>query len=202
MATSHTILRLGQRDQGRPVSADEFANAEFDEPWRYERVGGRLVVMAPAGEDHIQISEPLRDYLGAYRLSHPEVVRRVASEAWIEIDADHDRVADIAVYLEASNQTGPIPVRVPDLSFEIVTPGRRNQHRDYVERRAEYARRGVREYVIVDRTQAHVLILTLAGREYTEQTLCRGDTYTSPHLPDLAIPLAEILPPESTTESR
>src|SRR4051794_19970584 len=104
MATSHTILRLGRRDRGRAVTADEFALAEFEEPWRYERVGGRLVVMAPAGEEHIETSEPWRDYLGAYRLNHPEVVRRVASEAWIRVDEDRDRVADIAVYLAESNQ--------------------------------------------------------------------------------------------------
>jgi len=197
MATSHTILRLGRRDHGRPLTFDEFSSAQFDEPWRYERVGGRLIVMAPAGEDHIETSEPLRDYLGAYRLSHPDVVRRVASEAWIRIDEDQDRVADIAVYLQGSSQTEPIPLRTPDLVFEVVTPGRRNERRDFVERRAESARRGIREYVIIDRSQARVTILTLDGGTYQENTLWRNDLYTSPHLPGLAIPLADVLPPRS-----
>ena len=99
MATTRTNLRLGKRDEGRLVSSEDFAEAEFDEPWKYEREDGRLIVMAPAGEEHSDIAEDWRDWLGAYRLIHRDVVHRVASESWVRVDGGTDRIGDIAVYL-------------------------------------------------------------------------------------------------------
>jgi hypothetical protein len=43
-------LVLGPDDNGRILTDEEFAEAEFQEPWRFERVAGRLVVMSPEGK--------------------------------------------------------------------------------------------------------------------------------------------------------
>jgi len=186
-------LTLGPDDHGRPVSADEFADADFLEPWRFERAEGRLIVMPPSGPGHRETAEPFRDHLGAYRLAHPDLVQLVCSEAWVRPDADGDRVGDIAVYL-ARNPPAPIPIdRVPDLMFEVVSPGKVARERDYIEKRAEYHKLGVREYVIVDRFAGTVTVLTYAIEGYDERVLRAADTYTSPLLPGLAVPLAEIL---------
>src|SRR5262245_17448235 len=99
MSAPSTVLRLGRADDARRLSSAEFAGADVEEPWTYEREGGRLLVMVPAGERHVDASETWRDWLGAYRLDHPEVVDRVVSEAWVRIDDDTDRVGDIGVYL-------------------------------------------------------------------------------------------------------
>jgi Uma2 family endonuclease len=48
------VLALGPDDNGRLVSDDEFAAADFAEPWKYERVEGRLVVMYPNGPEHVR----------------------------------------------------------------------------------------------------------------------------------------------------
>ena len=66
-------------DAGRAVSSEDFASADFEEPWRYERVEGKLVVVAPVGEDHTDMSDPWRDPLAVYKLAHLEIVRRVVS---------------------------------------------------------------------------------------------------------------------------
>ena len=63
MATLQHALRLGPSDHGRAVSAEEFAAADYDGPWRYEREQGRLIVMPPDGPGHDGSSEPLRDHL-------------------------------------------------------------------------------------------------------------------------------------------
>ncbi len=49
MATSAeaTELSVGWKDRGRHLTDEEFAEAFFDEPWRYELADGRLVVMSP-----------------------------------------------------------------------------------------------------------------------------------------------------------
>jgi Uma2 family endonuclease len=192
--TADDQLHLGQLDDGRPTSAEEFAAAEFDEPWTYERVDGRLVVMAPDGTGHVLQSEPWRDRLGAYRLAHPEIVQVVVSQAWIHVDEDNTRIADIGVYLGGPPAALNIPDQVPDLVFEIVSPGKTSRRRDYVEKRAQYEKLGVREYVIIDRFDKKVTVLTLGEAGYVERVLTPEDVYRSPLLPGFEVILAEVLP--------
>src|SRR4051794_12379141 len=97
-------LILGPDDHGSPVSGEQFASAEYLEPWKYERVEGRLVVMAPDGADHDGCSEPLRDHLGAYRLARPDVVQMVVSEAWVRVDEGTDGIGDIGVFLASDRR--------------------------------------------------------------------------------------------------
>ena len=187
-------IELGPLDAGRSVSSAEFALAFFEEPYQYERVAGRLEVMSPDGWEHVETSEPWRDYLGAYRLAHPEIVRRVTSQAWVRIDADNDRIGDIGVYLMRDPLPARTPDLVPDLIFEFVSPSRADRRRDYIEKRADYQRVGVREYIIVDRFDRQVTVLTLQDGRYAERVIQADGTYESPLLPGFAVPLAGIWP--------
>jgi Uma2 family endonuclease len=186
------FLTLGPDDDGRFVSADEFASAEFVEPWKYEREGGKLVVMSPDGQKHHDSSRPWRRCRNAYWLDHPELVEDVIVGSWVRPDAGTDRVGDIGIYLVANGPVAPIPDRIPDLMFEVVSPGKKSRERDYVKKRAEYHQLGVREYVIVDRKARRVTVLNLAPDAYEEQVLMVADTYRTPVLPGLEIPLAEV----------
>jgi Uma2 family endonuclease len=189
---SDTRLELGPDDEGRALSADEFADAIYQEPWRYERVSGRLVVMAPDGEGHIDATDPWLERLIVYRVAHRDVVRRVVPNAWIRVDDGTDRIGDLGVYLAGDPGPTKIPDRIPDLMFEMVSPGRVSHDRDYVVKRGEYERLGVREYVVVDRFTRRVTVFTLEPGGYVERTLTEADTYTSPLLPGLAVVLAEV----------
>ncbi len=194
MSTARPILRLGKRDEGLPVSSEEFAEADFDAPWKYEREDGRLIVMAPAGEGHSYVSEPWRDRLGAYRLAHPDVVDLVVSEAWVRVDGGTDRIGDIGVYLVSDRPMSRRPDRVPDLMFEVVSEDKISRDRDYVRKRAEYQRLGVREYVIIDRFRRVVTVLTLAEGGYAERHLSADAVYESPLLPGFSVRLFEVFP--------
>ena len=182
---SRSKLYLTRKDDGLLLSRDEFAEAEFEESGRYERVHGRLQVMVPAGEDHVDSWEPFRDSLVAYKLQHRDLVHRVVSEAWIAIGDQIDRIADLAVYLTTGR--GRIPNRVPELVIEIVSPG--SEERDYREKRTEYEQIGVQEYVIVDHHMHRMTVLRLEQNEYVETALGPDDVYTTPLLPGLEIPL-------------
>ena len=186
-------LCLGKLDDGRPTSAGEFADAFYEEPWKYERIDGRLVVMSPEGTGHVLQSEPWRDRLGAYRINHPDLIQAVVSQAWVRLD-DGDRIADIGVYLIGKTETLDIPDQVPDLIFEIVSRAKKDKRRDYVEKRAEYQKIGVREYVIVDRFAGKVTVLTLVEGTYQERVLTAADLYATPLLPGFEVRLAEVLP--------
>jgi Uma2 family endonuclease len=193
MAIQQPVLHLGPHDQGRIVSADEFAEAEYAEPWKYERDQGRLIVMPPDGPGHDRCSEPVRDHLGAFRLAHPGLVDEVVSEAWVRVDGGTDRIGDIGVFLAGKRSAFPRPDRVPELMFEIVSPDRESRERDYVHKRREYRQIGVLEYVIVDRIRHRMTVYTAAPRGYHKSILRAGDVYSTPLLPGLAIPLAGIL---------
>ena len=52
---------------------------------------------------------------------------------------------------------------------------------------------GVRESVIVDRFDHRLTVFSLVDGQYSESWLGPKDTYTSPLLPGLSIPLAGII---------
>jgi len=186
-----TLLKIGPQDAGMKLSAEEFATAEFDEPFSYERVKGRLVVMSPAGEQHRRVSRPFRRALGGYWGMHPELVEDVDVEGWVATSEEDDRIPDICVYLKGSSSAQTVPERVPELVFEFVSGSRGDQERDYIDKREEYHRIGVREYVIVDRYKKSALVLTWQKGDYSERVFTAQETYETALLPGLSVPLAE-----------
>jgi Uma2 family endonuclease len=70
---------------------------------------------------------------------------------------------------------------IPEIVNEVVSPG--SEERDYVEKRDEYLRFGVREYWIVDAERQEVLILRRAGGRWREKTLRPPETYRTRLLP-------------------
>jgi Uma2 family endonuclease len=193
MATLQHVLKLGPHDHGRPVTAEEFAEADYAEPWKYEREQGRLIVLPPDGPGYDHSSEPVRDHLGAYRLAHLDVVEQVVSEAWVRVDAGTDRIGDIGVFLVGPRSAISRPDRIPELMLEIVSPDPKSRERDFVKKRREYYRLGVFEYVVIDRMRHRATIYTAGPRGYRKRVLRSDDVYASPLLRGLVIPLAGIL---------
>ena len=191
---TETRRLLGPGDHGRAIGDDEFLAAEFEEAWRYELEGGKLIVMSPNSEEHDDATEPVRDHLVAYKLAHRDRVQKVVSEAWVRVRPGTYRIGDLAVYLVGDRAATRRPTRVPELIFEVVSPGAESEHRDYVEKRAEYHSIGVLEYVIIDPLDRRVLVLRRDPDRYDETVLSDQDQYTTPLLPGLAVPLAEVFP--------
>jgi Uma2 family endonuclease len=81
----------------------------------------------------------------------------------------------------------------PDLVVEVLSPGSTNERRDREVKLKLYARRGVREYWIVDWRRRQVEVFR---REDSTlgliATLLEGDTLHSPMLPGFALPLEEL----------
>ena len=190
-ALKSSTRTIGPGDAGRLVTADEYREAEFAEGFQYERVRGRLVVMAPAGHEHRCTSRPFRRLLPSYWNEHRDRVDDVDTEGWLATSPDDDRLPDICVYLAGESSDIRIPERVPELIFEFVSGNRADQERDYIHKRAEYHAVGVREYVIVDRFKRQALVLTWQEGDYAERVLDAADEYTTPLLPGLKIALEE-----------
>ena len=184
-------LCLGPDAAGCLVSAAEFANAEFKEPFQYERVRGRLVVLNAAGAEQRFVSRPFRRTLSAYWAEHLSLVEDVDVKGWVITSPDNDRLPEICVYLVGDDAQRRIPDRVPALVFEFVSQCRSDQERVYIHKRDEYHAIGVKEYVIIDRFKRAVLVLTWQPDGCSERTLTEHDFYSTSLLPDLVIPLSE-----------
>jgi Uma2 family endonuclease len=193
-------LTLSRKDNGREITHKEFAEADYLEPWRHERVNGKLLILPPRSDAYQSawsgFLEPLIIY---YFVTHRGIVERLFYSSWIVIDDLTERVADIAVYFPECNVRSTFPRCTPTMVFEVVNPSLPEVERlaecqrAYEEKRREYTKIGVREYIIVDRFAHRVLVLTLENGEYAERELGANESYTTPLLPGLEIPLAKIL---------
>jgi Uma2 family endonuclease len=78
-----------------------------------------------------------------------------------------------------------------DLVVEVVSPD--DPDRDYVAKRAEYARAGVSEYWIVDESQRHVLVLRLENGAYVEHgRFTAGQRAASHRFPALTVSVDDV----------
>ena len=197
MATESTILRLGPADEGRRVSAEEFAEAEFDEPVAL-RTRGREARRAATGwiRTSIGVGAVARRAGRVYKVQNPDVVRHVCLRGLgpARRGPRPDRRSSASIS-RLRPRLGRSPSRVPDLIFEIVSPTKADRGRDYV-RKAAGLRIARREGIRHRRSSPTgvVTVLTLGENGYVERILSgESDAYLSPLLPGFSIPIADVL---------
>lgn len=76
---------------------------------------------------------------------------------------------------------------------EFVSAGRRNWKRDYVQKRKEFMKVGIREYWIIDRFQRTLTVIRNRAGKPEEIVVPEGQDYQTPLLPGFVLPLARIL---------
>ena len=188
MTTSKPKLRTGTR-----MSLDEFlALGETDE--RMELIDGVLYIMPTATTDHQFILTQLLWYFVSYLDSFAEPPARFYPDITTILSPELRRVVepDLLVILAGRDdiRSARHVEGVPDIVIEILSSDR---NRDLVRKRQLYAEAGVREYWIFDPVNDTVIPMELPNGEYIERpTLTAADTLTTPLLPGLSIPLADI----------
>ena len=178
---------------GTRMSLDEFlALGETDE--RLELFGGALYLMSTPTKDHQflmgQLSFHFELYLDRFEQPPAEVYMDITTI--LSVSLQNAVEPDLVVILSGrSDIGGRIHVEgVPDIAVEILSSDRSH---DLVYKRRVYAEAGVKEYWIVDPRHDTVLPLALQDGAYAErQPLGPGDTLSTPLLPGLAIPLADL----------
>ena len=186
--TTTEKLRTGTR-----MSLDEFlALGETDGKWELD--DGLLYIMASASEDHqfLQrwLCRPIEDYF--LRSDRPPA--RLLHDMTTILSRELQRAPepDIVIVLnERLNIVSRARVEAPpDIVVEILSTDR---SRDLVRKRQIYAEAGVLEYWLMDPRNDTVTQLELRDGAYVERAaLGVGDTLTTPLLPGLEIPLANV----------
>jgi Uma2 family endonuclease len=105
---------------------------------------------------------------------------------------DSRRLADRVIW----TGLGRLPDRdvdIPTIAVEFVSKRKRDRDRDYIEKKREYGKAGIKEYWIIDRFQRTLTVVQYGPRGTRERIILEKAIYRSPHLPGFDVPLAAIL---------
>ena len=82
---------------------------------------------------------------------------------------------------------------MPTIVVEFVSKAKRDQQRDYVEKRGEYLGIGAVEYWIIDRFLRRMTIVRNRPEGPLELTIAASETYRTELLPGFELPLSRLL---------
>ncbi|MDQ3329921.1 MAG: Uma2 family endonuclease [Planctomycetota bacterium] len=184
-------LRLDRESNGMLMTSDEFDAIEDVEPGRrYELIRGVVIVTPPPDEGQRGPNDELGYLLRDYRDAHPEgsALDDTLPENYIRVEDDW-RIAERALWCGLGRRPDARE-DVPTIAVEFVSAGGRNRRRDYVEKRRQYLRRGVKEYWIIDRFRRR---MTVVFADDAERVVTGTETYATPFLPGFELPLAKLL---------
>ncbi len=163
-----------------------------DDGKRYEIIDGVLYMAPSPLTRHQRIVQRL------FFILWPFVMDRGLGEAFIapyDVIFSDDDVFQPDILFVATARLHIITERAcegpPDLVVEVLSPSTRQ--RDLELKRSRYAHYGVLEYWLADPETRTILALALSDGEYLERgTFGIGDELTTPLIPGLSIPIAQV----------
>jgi len=192
--------------QAKPRFAtfEEYLSYSSELEGRFQLIDGELIELPPESERNDWIAIILRDWL--VQITNRRRIRSGKCEIQVPVlkkgDAQN-RFPDLVVlreehlHLTQRRLTITLDMPPPLLVVEVVSPGKTNRNRDYINKRAQYAAIGVEEYWIVDPTEQTVLVLKLADGEYQELGQFQGgDRILSIIFPELNLMAEQIFQTE------
>jgi Uma2 family endonuclease len=170
---------------------------------RVELVNGRLDVLPMPTILHQLIAAFVYDLLKEFTRAHaPGVV--LFSGTRVRVGKNAIRDPDI-VYLRGKHFRrwhDEKCLNGADLIVEIVSPGPKDEERDWRTKRREYARARIREYWIIDPQKKLVRVLKLKGKTYrVHGDFGPGTQATSALLPGFAVAVDDVLAPPGSEEA-
>jgi Uma2 family endonuclease len=183
------------------MTFEEYLSYEDGTDTRYELVDGVLVEMGAESDLNVLIALYL---LVAFSRLIPLNRLRRGTEVETPQGMATSRYPDLLVLTEAgvmaligaSRSIVRSDMPPPALVVEVVSPGEpgeKNDDRDYVEKRQEYAVLGIPEYWIIDPYRQEIRVLTLQGVSYRDRCFTGQAAIDSPTFPNLNLTAEQIL---------
>lgn len=189
--------RIGPADHGRRMSLEAFIKADFQEGWLYELARGVIEVTEVPGLWHGRTVLRVARLFYRFDEQHPGVIKYQAGGGECRIRLPgmvSDRHPDQAIYLDPEPPGPNIWTKwVPHIVVEIVSPSGRK--RDFIAKREEYLRMGVREYWILDPKKRQMHALVREGDTWREIIVPANGVYRTAFLPGLRVRPGELLGP-------
>lgn len=184
------------------MTLEEYLDYNDGTDTRYELVDGVLVEMGAESTLNTQIAMFLLLHFAglgvpAYCLANKQKIAVSSRQATArEPDLIVHSEESAAAIAQQSQALLRVDMPAPALVVEVVSPGEigtDNYERDYIEKRSEYAARGIPEYWIIDPSRGVVLVLKLSGQSYWEQKFRDNENIASSAFPNLTLTAARIL---------
>ena len=182
---------------GMRVSVAEFLELELPEPdhkLKMELDDGVLYIMPRPRLDHQWIQGELFYFFRHYFRSFSEPPGAVYADVNVAFPSELPRLFAPDLTIILFDGTAIVGDRMvegsPAIVVEVLSTDR---NRDLVRKRQVYEAAGIPEYWIMDELNQTALQLELREGQYVERAvLTADDTLTTPLLPGLAIPLADV----------
>jgi Uma2 family endonuclease len=185
----------------QPMTLAAYLNYDDGTDTRYELVDGILVEMPT--------ESPLNNTIALFLISTflglgvPYYCLATHHQIQVHSDQATAREPDLILHTEASatailkdGKLLRLEQPAPQLVVEVVSSSdtdKAARDRDYIEKRREYAQRGIPEYWIIDPVAAEVWILTLVDKTYQDQTFVGPDRLLSKHFAALDLTAEQLL---------
>jgi Uma2 family endonuclease len=151
-----TVVMLGPRDHGRPLSVEEFESARWQDGYKYELISGRLYVSPLPDLPHDQIVRWINRVLDDYARARPEIINYVTPQARVFVPRRRSGTQpepDLAAFADF-----PLHLPIRSVQREDVSPllvaefvSEDDPDKDLVRNVEVYERvPSVREYWIID----------------------------------------------------
>jgi Uma2 family endonuclease len=168
---------------------------------RYELIDGVLVEMGAESDDNtligiflIAMFLPFVAYDRLRNKTEIAVSRSTVSTRYPDLMVLSD--ASVAALAGQKRSLLTLDMPGPQLVVEVVSPGEPgedNYDRDYIDKRREYAARGIGEYWIVDPARKVVFVLCLDGTIYKEHQFQGPKLIVSPTFPKLKLTAEQVV---------
>jgi Uma2 family endonuclease len=191
-----TVLATGYRLRpdmaGMRLTPEEFDASSGTRGHRYELISGVLVVTPMPGMRELDPNDQLGFLLRLYRETNPQGHRLdlTVPEFTIQL-GDNRRRPDRALWIGLGRM--PHEDEMPSILVEFVSKGRQAAHRDYDEKREEYAVSGASEYWIFDSFRSRLTVWQFEGETRRSTVFGPDGVYESPLLPGFKLPVGDLL---------
>ena len=183
------------------MTLEEYLAYDDGTDTRYELQDGLLVDMGAESDINIVIGSLL---FSIFLQWVPYYCIRRGTEIVVPGSAPNTRYPDLVILTEegAAALVGKkrslitFDMPAPALVVEVVSSSDTNQQsrdRDYIDKRREYAQRGIPEYWIIDPVADVLLVLALAQGTYQEQRFTREQRLVSSGFPNVELSAKQVL---------
>jgi Uma2 family endonuclease len=192
--------------QAKPRFAtfEEYLSYSNDLEGRFQLINGELIELPPESRLNSTIAFFVALVLARTGIA-VELIHPGKCEIQVPVLAPGDaanRYPDLVVlrweHLELTQRRLTITLDMPPPQWvmEVVSPGKTNRARDYINKRSQYAAIGVPEYWLIDPKAQTIMVLELEGDDYREIGTFQGIApIVCPTFPTLTLSAEQIFQP-------